>query len=211
LIGGIQEPRLINPVSPGIRPGDCPPVGLEFLGRDEFVVVGRIGDLRHSGRDSCDVDKKEDGWDPMRFVPQTSRTYIVPRIPVSSPSFPLVRDMIPPRLPILSSSLHRLLIPPLHLRFLCHRPSPLFAIPPCHVFLMTHSRPHTITTILLCNWIRSNSHGTLAKSSTESPFSEKLLSADAQYPTGRTRWKVYELSHHETPPQRWSGDVRPPL
>jgi len=33
----------------------------------------------------------------MRFVPQTSRAYIVPRIPASSPSFPLVRDMIPPR------------------------------------------------------------------------------------------------------------------
>jgi len=34
-------------------------VGLEFLGRDEFVVVGRIGDFRHSGRDSCGVDEKK--------------------------------------------------------------------------------------------------------------------------------------------------------
>jgi len=59
------------------------------------------------------------------------------------------------------------------------------------------------------NWIRSNSHGALAKSSTESLFSEKLLSTDTQYPTGRTCWKVYELSHHETPPQWWLGDVRP--
>ena len=68
---------------------------------------------------------------------------------------------------------------------------------------------HTTTTILLCNWIQSNSHSMLAKSSTESPFSKKLLSADARYPTGRTHWKVYELSHHETPPQQWSGDVQP--
>jgi len=143
----------------------------------------------------------------MRFVPQISRAYIVPRIPAPSPSFPLVRDMIPPRPPILSSSLHRLHIPPLHFRFVCHLPfaliryTPLSCVP--HDFLTTH----TITAILLCNWIRSNSHGALAKSSTESPFSEKPLSADTRYPTGRTRWKVYELSHHETPPQRWSGDV----
>jgi len=67
---------------------------------------------------------------------------------------------------------------------------------------------HTITAILPC-WIRSNSHGALAKSSMESPFSEKLLSTDAWYPTDRTRGKVYELSHHETSPQRWSGDVQP--
>jgi len=50
VIGGIQEPRLINSVSPGIRPGNRPLVGLELLGGDKFVVVGRVGDLRHSGR-----------------------------------------------------------------------------------------------------------------------------------------------------------------
>jgi len=145
----------------------------------------------------------------MRFIPQTSQAYIVPRIPASSPSFPLVRDMIPPRLPILSSSLRRLLIPPLHLRFLCQLPFALIRYTPLSCVPHDSFMTHIITTILLCNWIRSNSHGALAKSSTELPFSEKLLSADTRYPTGRTRWKVYELSHHEIPPQRWSGDVRP--
>jgi len=87
------------------------------------------------------VQMKEDRWDPMRFIPQTSRAYIVPRIPVFSLSLPLVWDMIPLRLPILSSRLYHLLIPPLHLQFICHCPSPLFAIPPCHVFLMTIHDP----------------------------------------------------------------------
>jgi len=58
LIGGIQEPRLIDSVSPGIRPGNRPLVGLELFGGDKFVVVDRVGDLRHSGRDDCGVDER---------------------------------------------------------------------------------------------------------------------------------------------------------
>jgi len=87
------------------------------------------------------VKMEVDGWDPMRFIPQTSQTYIAPRIPASSPSLPLVQDMIPLRPPILSSRLHHLLIPPLYLQVICHYPSPLFTTPPCHVFFMTIYNP----------------------------------------------------------------------
>ena len=133
----------------------------------------------------------------------------IARIPAFSPSFPLVRDMILPRPPILSSKITPLIHSPTSSLIRFSLPITLIRYVPLSCVPMTHSRPHTITAILLCNWIRSNSHGALAKSSTESLFSEKLLSTDARYPTGRTRWKVYELSHHETLPQRWSGDVRP--
>jgi len=116
LVGGINKSRLIGRVTPGVSPGnEHSPRSLELLRGDEFVVVGRVGDIGHSGSSCCGSVDEEDGWDPMRFVPQTSQTYIAPRIPAPSPSFPLVWDVIPPRPPILSSRLHRLLIPPLHL------------------------------------------------------------------------------------------------
>jgi len=46
-------------VTSGVHPSDKrSPGSLELLGGDEFVVVGRIGNLRHSGRDSCGVDER---------------------------------------------------------------------------------------------------------------------------------------------------------
>jgi len=61
LVGGIDKPRLIGCMCPGVSPGDGrPPCGLGLLQGDEFVVVGRIGDVRHSGS-SCggSIDKRK--------------------------------------------------------------------------------------------------------------------------------------------------------
>jgi len=54
LVGGIDKSRLIGRVTSGVSPGnEHPPGSLELFGGDEFVVVGRVSDVGHSGRSSC--------------------------------------------------------------------------------------------------------------------------------------------------------------
>jgi len=51
LVCGIDKSLLIGRVTPGVCPSDeRSPGSLELLGGDEFVVVGRVGDVRHGGR-----------------------------------------------------------------------------------------------------------------------------------------------------------------